>query len=329
MKLLSPANSVESAYVQIMNGADELYFGGDTDAFRSFSFSGRGKQSPNGEATFVNEQDIAHIVRLAKEKHVKTLFAANFFHLTDFTDKSGVKFKEMFLDYVNMGVDAGCDYIIAGDLGAILLLRESGITTPIVASSFFDITNVEQVMFFKDLGVRRVVISYQVLIDDINIISNTTDIELEIFGHYGCSFYDGCCNMKHCFGESKEDNIGVPCQRRYDFAGEGIDMKNINVFNYALICSICSLPQLIRSGISSLKIVGRSEEKNIIAEVTNTYRKAIDFIQLNPDIDDEKLIINIKKDILPRWWKQGLCLKKSCKYINKEMSGFYIGNSIV
>lgn len=321
MKLLAPVKDLESAILQINAGANEIYLGGDTEAFNNFSFSGRGKYSPIVGKICPTSQELDEIVCYAHNHKVTVMYTANLPFLAEDSNCKNSYIKH-FIQYIENGLKAEVDSIVVGDLGALLLLNKMGINTKIAASTFFETTTKEQVLFFKELGVSRVVLSYQVTMPEIKEFCKIPDVEIEVFGHYGCSFYDGYCNFKHFFGESKDSKIGIPCRNSYKFFSGDTQVYEGDILNSSLICSICSLVTLEKLGVYALKLVGRGNIAAQNAEITSVYSKMLQYIH-----ESDSALSQYKNTILPRWWKQSLCKKQLCKYKDNKITSSFTGLS--
>ena len=73
---------------------------------------------------------------------------------------------------------------------------------------------------------------------------------------------------------------GKPLQERWLDAEEGSD--GTYLLNARDLCTIDILPDLIRSGVTALKIEGRNKSAHYIAAVVKTYRAAIDLFIRRP-----------------------------------------------
>ena len=61
------------------------------------------------------------------------------------------------------------------------------------------------------------------------------------------------------------------------------------IFNSKDLCMIEHIPELLESGIDSLKIEGRMKTALYVATVARTYRKAIDDYQKDPKLYEENM----------------------------------------
>lgn len=326
MKLLVPVSSLESAEKQIKAGADEIYLGGETKAFSNLSFSGRGKYNPSMTKICLDSGELREIVQCAHENKVSVMYTANIPFLADDPDGTQV-YEKSFLDYVEEGINAGVDSIVLADIGAILLLKEEGIKTHITASTFFETVNKNQIYFLKELGVNRVVLSYQVTMEEIEAMTEVENMELEVFGHYGCSFYDGYCNLKHFFGETSKSGIGVPCQNCYKLVKGDEVISESHFLRFSLVCSVCSLLKLKSMGIYALKLVGRARNEDHNAEITSIYAEILRRISdMDYACNDQDVYIQqLRNELLPRWWMQSICKQGLCKYKENAVTRTFVG----
>jgi putative protease len=232
----------------------------------------------------------------------------------------------MFIKYIEQGINAGVDYLIIGDIGAILLLKEMGVKVPIIASTFFETINFPQIEFLISLGVPRVVLSYHVTLKEIEELIKKTDkkVQFEIFGHYGCSFFENC-NFKHTFGELNNMGIGVPCLNSYNIHFNNNEVYSGQVLNASLNCSLCSMPFLYNMGVYSIKLVGRDKNIKMNTLVTEIYAKLLNFIEDNKDNFNYDEYLALKDQLIPDWWNLNWCKLKSCKYLENKVTESYTG----
>jgi putative protease len=325
MKLLAPVNSLQSAMKQIEAGADEIYLGGDSPIFNSLSFSGRGRYTAHNKKICPDFIEIGDIVKYAHEKNVKVMFAANISFLAD--DPSGSQCHlGYFFNYIEQALRKKVDSIIVGDLGAILLLREQGVNIHLTASAFFETVNREQILFLKELGVNRVVLSYQLISYEILELVSYNDLEIEVFGHFGCSFYDDC-NLKHTYGETEEHCIGTPCRNFYHLVQSHQKWMKGQYLNSSLTCSLCSLPAFLKAGVYSIKLVGRDLDMEQNYQITNIYHQMLVKVTnlMKSDRFDEDSYSSFKNSLLPAWWRQTLCQKGLCKYKDNHITRSFVG----
>ena len=313
MKLLVPVNNFESTVKQIEAGGEEIYLGADSSTFQSLSFNGRGRLNPKGERNCPDFKELRDIVQYAHDKNVQVMFTANFPFLANNPDGSKVYLNE-YLKYITDAIETGVDSIIVADLGAVQFLRSEGIKTHLAASAFFEIIN--------KIGVNRIVLSYQLTKEEIKELTKSTSLEIEIFGHYGCSFYDDC-NLKHNFGEQTADLLGVPCRNVYDVIEDGECTHSCQFLNASLACSVCSIRELNEAKVYALKLVGRDLDMAMNYQITSIYSKLLR--ELRKQSMDKKSYDAVRSEVLPGWWRRVYCQKQQCKYLSNPTTNAYIG----
>lgn len=308
MKLKVPVNSYEAAVKQIEAGADEIYMGLEDVHFNRMSYSARAQITSSGVHSNLTEDDFVKSVQYAHSKNVTVNFTANCQHITKSKDDF---YRKGFIEYVQRGIALGADALIVADIGNLIALRKSGITTPIIAGSYLNCFNRETVDFLKKLDVFRICIPDHVTFNEIKAIKESTDLEIEIFVGYGCSNLSGMCKFYHNSGE--KINVGVPCRAKFIRNGE----DSINILDACPDCAICSIPKLYDIGIDSLKLIGREMKCEEVSEITKMYKSAIQLYKNTGEFDKKKIISSIS------WWESDMCCER-CKYEDTNLLRSYI-----
>ena len=102
---------------------------------------------------------------------------------------------ESFLQELDMVVPMGPDALIMADPGMISVVRERYPEMPVHLSTQANTVNWMTVKFWHDLGVKRVILSRELRLDEIKTMhQKVPDIELETFVHGAiCISYSGRC----------------------------------------------------------------------------------------------------------------------------------------
>ncbi len=315
MRLLAPVASLEGARKALDAGADDIYFGAASPYMGSYSFNGRGAHNHSGKNVLIHFEYIKDLVDFAHDRGARVTYLANIPLLNDGPEGNEKIIVEQFNEYILAGVEAGVDFIVVGDLGAIQLVKELKVSVPIVASSYLEAQNIKAIEFLEGLGVSKVILSYQVKLGEIIDIAKKTVMPLEVFGHGGCSFYVGSCNLFHEAGEGSNTNfnVGYPCRGTYIISSEGMRIKRGRFLDSFKMCSICSLKELTMAGIDTLKVVGRDLDSDFIVNVIKVYRRAMDLAIENLDIRKHY------REVVPLWWHKMWCSSgQRCRYIGGE-----------
>ena len=266
IEVLAPAGSMECLKAAIHNGADAIYLGGKSFGARAFA------------GNFTNEE-LKEAVNYAHLYGVKIYVTAN-------TIIYNNEIKD-FLEYIKYLYQIGVDALIMQDIGMISLVRKIFLDIEVHASTQCHNHNSEGIKLLKSLGVTRVVLDREMSLKEIENIN--IDIEKEVFIHGAlCNSYSGCCLFSFMNGgrSGNRGRCAQPCRMEYDVLKDG---KVLNPGNnkYVLspkdICTLKILPEIIKSGVYSLKIEGRMKKTEYITGVVSIYRKYLDMYLNTPD----------------------------------------------
>ena len=149
------------------------------------------------------------------------------------------------------------------------------------------------------------------------------DMEIETFIHGAmCISYSGRCLLSN-YLVGRDANQGActhPCRWKYSVVeekrpGEYMPVyeneRGTYIFNSKDLCMIEHIPEILESGIDSLKIEGRMKTALYVATVARTYRKAIDDYLESP----EKYKANMP------WYQEQI---SNCTY-RQFTTGFFYG----
>ncbi len=300
VELLSPAKDMETLKAAINAGADAIYVGTKLFSARALS------------QNFTNDE-IVEAIKYCHTYGVKIYVALNtliyeneinsFLKLVEFLHKNNV------------------DAIILQDIGMMDLVRKIYPNLEIHASTQMHIHNLEGAKLLEKLGIKRVVLARETPINLIKKIKKNTNIELEVFVHGAlCISYSGNCLMSSLIGK-RSGNQGLCaqcCRQKYYISSNNnfiennyyLSTKDLNTINY--------IKDLIESGVTSLKIEGRMKRKEYVYQVTQLYRKIIDYYyQKKKIIINNKDILDLKK-VYNREFTKGFIFNESNNhYINK------------
>ena len=256
VELLSGAGDMESARAAISAGCDAIYLG--TKNFGARRMAENFTPAGLGEIT-----KLAHA-------HGKKIYL---------TVNTLVKDSEIeeFIKSVYAAINSGIDALIMQDAGMIKLARETFPGVDIHASTQMNIHSVAAVTAVQKLGVKRVILSRECELAEIEEICKGASLEVEtfVFGAL-CSAVSGVCYMSS-FNNNRSGNRGVCTQMcRLKYSGrDGIDKFYLSTRDY---CALSLLKKLFEAGVTSFKIEGRNRSAAYVYNVTSVFREAIDLI---------------------------------------------------
>ena len=275
IELLAPAGDLEKLKMAVLYGADAVYFGGEMFSLRA----GAGNLSL---------EDMKEALSFCHSRNVKCYLTVNIFaHNEDI---------EPLKAYLKSIKDLGIDGYIVSDPGIVTLVQEIIPNAEIHLSTQANMTNYQTANFWHKLGIKRIVLARELTFGEIReVIKNTPDdMDFEAFVHGAmCISYSGRCLLSNFMAE-RDSNKGLcahPCRWKYALVEEQRpgqyfpieeDERGTYILNSRDLCMIEHIPELVKSGITSLKIEGRMKSSFYVAIVVSAYRKAIDAYYEDP-----------------------------------------------
>jgi U32 family peptidase len=178
--------------------------------------------------------------------------------------------------------EAGADAILVQDWAAVALARRIAPDLEIHGSTQMSITSVEGVRHAQELGVRRMILARELSLDEIRAIRQQTDAELELFVHGAlCVSYSGQCFSSEAWGgrSANRGQCAQACRLPYEMIVDG-QPQPLGDARYLLspgdLYALEQIPEIVRIGISAIKIEGRYKDAEYVALTTRAYRKAVD-----------------------------------------------------
>jgi len=186
------------------------------------------------------------------------------------------------VEYLKSLEEANVDAIIVSDLFIIDLIKEHNINLEVHISTQYSLANYEAINYLKKKGIKRVVLARELSCKEIKDIIEKTGLEVEVFLHGAmCSSYSGRCVLSNYFTGRDANRGGCAQVCRFSFKLYDNDFNKIDTkvdFTLASkdLMMIDNIEDMIKIGITSLKVEGRMRSSYYIATVISTYREAID-----------------------------------------------------
>lgn len=279
IELLAPAGSMESLYAAVENGANAVYLGGN-------KFSARAYASNFDNETMEKAVDYAHSYGVKVYVTINTLLK-----------ESEI---DEAVDYAKYLYTIGVDAILIQDVGLFLRLKEEVKNIELHASTQLTVHNGEGAKFFNEAGFKRIVLSRELSLKEVEYISKDLGIETEMFVHGAlCVSYSGQCLMSSMIGgrSGNRGRCAQACRLPYKLEGEsGVIKGEGYILSPKDISGYEVLDDIINTGTSSLKIEGRMKRPEYVAGVVAEYRRRIDNIMKNKDTDikqGEKVLLKL------------------------------------
>jgi len=290
IELLAPAGDLEKLKMAIRYGADAVYLGGDSFGLR--------KASKN-----FSVEEIEEGIKFAHERGKKVYITLNIVPHDE--DMEGLE------EYVTKLYKINTDAVIVSDPGIFSVIKRVVPNLPIHLSTQASVTNYETMMFWYNLGVRRIVLARELSFKEIENMHKKLpkDLEIETFVHGAmCMSYSGRCLISNYMTgrDANRGDCAHPCRYKYNLVEEKRpgeyfpvfeDEEGTFIMNSKDLCMIEYIPELIKAGIKSFKIEGRVKSSYYVATAIRAYRMAINQYYKDPDNYkfDEKWLREIKK----------------------------------
>jgi U32 family peptidase len=262
-ELLAPAGSIESFHAAVEAGADAVYLGLD-----DFNARLRAKN--------FSTKTLSYLVPFAHEHRVKLYVTLN----TLIKQAEIPPLIHTLYQLEQIGVDA----IIVADSGLIDIARIHFPKLRLHASTQMTIHNSAGIRSAEQLGIRRVILSRELTLEEIGSLCGSSKVEVEIFVHGAlCYSISGLCLASSFLGGSSGNRgrCTQVCRRKFKTAGtEGyfFSPRDLGVLEL--------LPRIAACGVKSLKIEGRMKGPEYVYAVVRAWRMALDDSDNLPAAED-------------------------------------------
>ena len=259
VELLAPAGDLERLKLAFHYGADACYLGG-----KDFSLRANAKN--------FSLEDLKEAAEYAHSLNKKVYVTVNIIFHNEDLDGLIKYLKE--LEKINI------DAVIVSDLAVVNIINENNINLEVHLSTQASTLNSYAAKFWKDLGVKRIVLAREASKEDIKAIKEKTGLDLEVFIHGAmCTSFSGRCVLSN-YATNRDSNRGGCAQVcRWMFDIEGSD--NTFMMMPKDLCMAYYLKDLIEIGANSFKVEGRMRSVYYVASIIMTYRELIDKIYDN------------------------------------------------
>ena len=249
-ELLAPAGDFEALLAAVAGGADAVYIGGKSFSARAFA--------KNFEL-----DEIREAVRYCHIHGVKLYVTLN----TLIYDKELPSALEYAAQLYRIGIDA----LIIADIGLISLIREHIPSLELHASTQASVHNSIGADELERLGCKRVVLARELSKENIAATTEKCIPEVEVFLHGAlCVCHSGQCLFSSLVGgrSGNRGECAQPCRLHYSGGKYPLSLSDLSLAEH--------IPELIASGVASLKIEGRMNSPDYVYRVTEIYRRLLD-----------------------------------------------------
>ncbi|MFC1497188.1 U32 family peptidase [Verrucomicrobiota bacterium] len=274
-ELLIPAGNMSKLRTALAYGADAVYVG-------AAGMSMRPDEASFSADTLIEAVELTH-------SHGKRIYVGINSMLFQ-EDMAPVK------EWLTATRDLPFDAIIVADTGVFSLIKELRPELSIHISTQMSTSNSYGAAFWKRAGAKRVILARECTLAHAKEITEKSEIELEIFVHGAmCMAVSGRCLLSAylCGRSASRGDCKHSCRWEWQLVEQNrsgeeafpiFETERETVFLGSKdLCLIEHIPQLVQSGLSSLKVEGRMKSEYYVAAVTRVYRAALDSYLKDPD----------------------------------------------
>ncbi len=273
-ELLAPAGNFETLHAAFLHGADAVFLGVGILNLRAYSEN-------------FSVDDLPEIMRIAGEYSGKVYLVLN----TMPNDDQIIEVEQFLIQLANSPIKPSA--MIVSDPGVIRLCGKIVPEIELHLSTQTGTFNSESLKFWAEQGITRVVLPREFSLEQIAHSVSQEICEIEVFVHGAmCVSVSGRCLMG-AYISGRHPNHGEcsqPCRFSYDIVArdgagnlmpdKGFSVEEENgtayIFNSKDLNTLEIIPQLIETGVHSLKIEGRNKSVHYVSSVIKAYRAAID-----------------------------------------------------
>ena len=250
-ELLAPAGSLSALRAAVDAGADAVYFGAQELNARRY-------------AENFTEESLADAIRYCRLFGVKTHVVLN--------TQLYAKEQEPAAGLAERLLSLGADAFIVADLGLAALLKKRFPRIALHASTQACGQNVISAQVLSEIGFCRMVAPRELPLRDIRTLCRNSPIETEIFVHGAlCVSHSGQCLFSSVLGgrSGNRGECAQPCRLPYRARRPyALSLKDL--------CLAAHIPEILETGVASLKIEGRMKSADYVYGVVSVYRRLID-----------------------------------------------------
>lgn len=272
MKIAAPVADLREVEMLLHNGADELYCGIQLPTWAHLfgDTLWMNRRSP-ARGNLCDWESLSLITKASHKAGARVNLALN-------TACYPQAATAHLLDMIRKSVgEIGVDAVIISDVNLLHQLATADVDARIHLSSLGGCFNSPAVDFFRELGVRRIILPRQLRLDEMAAIvrSKCNEMEFEVFAlNDGCCFEEGFCQTAHALGpfclsgdpshpmgfvEIEENRSGANLARLREYLwfqnNCGSSFQEDGLPNGP--CALCAFDAFAEWGVKAVKIVGR------------------------------------------------------------------------
>ncbi len=298
--LMAPSGNLESFKKIVESKCDSIFIGGKTLNMRlirkGYNFS---------------NDDLIEAINLAHSRNKKVYITLNIL-INEMELKEAEEYL-IFLESINV------DAIIVQDLGILEIIKNLGLNLKVHSSVQMNSHDVETIKFLKNAGIKKIVLSRESTIEEIEYFYKETKMSFEYFC-YGdmCVAKDAQCSVSSFIlgNNSGRGRCFKMCRWNFNISYNGKEYNNNRPLSVKDLSLYEYIDELHNAGIETFKIEGRMRDADFIVPIINSFGNAIDeLIETGKYNKDDEHIYNTRIRDLATGFIKG---NPKLEYINKK-----------
>jgi len=269
-------SSIVSLKAAVDSGADVVYIGEDVFGNIGFmnenkpqSISVRGVENPQGfgidKRRFIDRVDYRHAIEYAHEKGVKVFIS---------TPRIVKDLNEIFASQSQQDLFDVADGFLVGNLGILHHLQANFTNKLIIIDYPLNVFNRLSVDFFMGFA-ERVTLSPELTLKEIGELAPYDPVECIIHGLFPLMISEHDL-VGGLFSGKRPDDLFLKDEKGYEFPVMTDIHNRTYIMNSRELCMLDYVPDIIKAGVSCLRIEARSYGPEMTGNITRDYREAID-----------------------------------------------------
>lgn len=176
--------------------------------------------------------------------------------------------------------DTAPDALIVADFGIAGEIHRRYPNVHLHASTQTSLCSPADCAVLAKMGFTRLVVPRELSRDEIRALCDTSEIEIEMFLHGAhCVSCSGQCLLSYMMGgrSGNRGECAQPCRLPFSVVGDCVKKQtNPDALSLADMCLAGRIPEVIDTGVRSLKLEGRLKSPAYVYGTTRIYRRLLD-----------------------------------------------------
>jgi putative protease len=287
------AGSIGSLKSAVENGADVVYMGEEAaedlgfyknkpqimaprvtplEGVSTYAPQGirvRGVEKPQGfgvdKRRFIDRVDYVHAIEYAHEKGVKVFIS---------TPRIVTDLNEVFASQSQQDLFDASDGFLVGNIGVLHYIKANFPNKPIIIDYPLNVFNRLSMDFFMGFS-ERVALSPELTLKEIGELAPYDPVECIIHGFFPLmvSEHDLVGGL---FSDKRPEEIFLKDEKGYEFPVKSDKHNRTYIMNSRELYMLDYVPDVVKAGVSCLRIEARTYDPKMTGKITKDYREAID-----------------------------------------------------